>query len=100
MHLSPYSAAAVFTSRVLDAGGVAPWSTMTWMADQPAGTTLTMSVREGNTPIPDGSWSNFTAVSASGGTITGSSRYIQYQATLSSTDPSQTVVLRAVTVAY
>ena len=100
MHLSPYVTPATFTSRVLDAGGVVPWGTLSWTADRPAGTTLAMSVRTGNTAVPDGSWSSFTAVSASGGSLTGSSRYIQYQATLSTTDATQTVVLRDVTITY
>src|SRR4029077_983269 len=53
MHLSPYSTPATFTSRVLDAGAVVPWASIWWTADQPTGTSLAMSVRTGNTPVPD-----------------------------------------------
>ena len=100
MHLSPYSTPATFTSRVLDAGVLAAWGTMSWTADQPTGTTLAMSVRTGNTSVPDGTWTAFTTVSASGASLTGTTRYIQYQATLSTTDPTQTAVLRDVTIAW
>src|SRR6202140_1618656 len=100
MHMSPYSTPATFTSRVLDAGAVVPWTSISWTADQPTGTSLAMSVRTGNTPVPDGSWTSFTAVATSGTALTGSSRYIQYQATLSTTDTTQTVVLRDVTFTF
>jgi hypothetical protein len=100
MHLSPYSTPATFTSRVLDAGVLAAWGTMSWTADQPTGTTLAMSVRTGNTSVPDGTWTAFTTVSVSGASLTGITRYIQYQATLSTTDPTQTAVLRDVTITF
>ena len=100
MHMSSYSTPATFTSRVLDAGAVVLWATMSWTVDQPAGTTLAMSVRFGNTVVPDGTWTAFTSVSQSAAALTRSSRYIQYQATMSTSDTGQTVVLRDVTVAY
>src|SRR6202011_5059708 len=100
MHMSPYGTPATFTSRVLDAGAVVPWASMFWTADQPTGSSLAMSVRTGNTAVPDASWTSFTAVSTSGVALTGSSRYIQYQATLSTADSSQMVVLRDVTITY
>jgi len=100
IHISPYASNATFLSRVLDAGASVSWATMSWTADQPPGTTLTMNVRTGNTPTPDGTWSSFTPVSTSGMALGGSSRYIQYQAILSTTDTTQTVVLRDVTFTY
>src|SRR6202023_372919 len=75
MHMSPYSTPATFTSRVLDAGAVVPWASMWWTVNQPTGTSLAMSVRTGNTAVPDASWTSFTAVSTSGVALTGSSRY-------------------------
>ena len=100
MHMSSYSTPATFTSRVLDAGVVVPWATMLWTVDQPAGTTLAMSVRFGNTPVPDGTWTNFTPVSASGMSLTGNTRYIQHQAILSTVDATQATVLRDVTITF
>ena len=42
-----------------------------------------MGIRFGNTPTPDGTWTPFAPVAASGDAIAGTSRYAQYQATLS-----------------
>jgi len=100
MHMSPYSIPAMFTSRVFDAGAVVPWATISWNADQPTGTSLAMSVRTGNSLVPDATWTAFTPVSQSGVPATGKSRYIQYRAALSTTSTTQTVVLRDVTITY
>ena len=43
-----------------------------------------------NTPTPDGSWSGFTPIAASGGDVAGNSRYLQYRAELSTSDPGNT----------
>ena len=64
-----------------------------WTADTPAGTGVALSVRTGNTPTPDGSWSGFNPVGSSGGSIGGSSRYLQYRAQLSSSDQDKTPTL-------
>jgi hypothetical protein len=73
------------------------WSSLTTTADLPAGTAIAISVRMGNTATPDGSWTGWTAVPA-GGAISGSSRYIQYRATLTTSAPEQTPTLRDVTL--
>ena len=57
-----------------------------------------MSVRTGNTPTPDLTWSAFTPIASSGGDIPGNSRYVQYRAVLSTTDPNLTPTLNDVTV--
>jgi hypothetical protein len=93
----PYTVSAVFTSRVIDAAAPANWTSVGVTADLPSGTAIAMSVRMGNTATPDGSWTAWTTVPA-GGSISGSSRYIQYRATLSTTDPNQTPTLRDVTL--
>ncbi len=46
-------------------GQSANWGALTWTAAIPAGTSVAMSVRTGNTPTPDGSWSAFTPVASS-----------------------------------
>jgi len=40
----------------------------------PAGTGLAMSVRKGDTPTPDGSWSTWASVSTSGSAVGGVGR--------------------------
>jgi hypothetical protein len=98
LRLTPYAAAGTFLSRIFDAGAVVPWGTAAWTADTPAGTSLTLSVRTGNTPIPDGTWTAFSVLPNSGAAIGGSSRYLQYRADLATTAPAETPGLRDVTI--
>lgn len=100
MRMTPYTTPCTFTSRVLDAGGIVTWGTLSWVGSTPAGTSLNLSYRTGNTPTPDGSWSTLTPVSPSGAALSGTSHYIQYQAGLATTDTSQTPVLEEVTITH
>ena len=100
LRMSPYPAAADFDSRVFDAGEQVTWQALSWVAETPAGTGVALSVRTGNTPTPDGSWSGFAPVGSSGGPIGASSRYLQYRATLTSTDASRTPSLGEVSATY
>jgi hypothetical protein len=83
--MSPYATSGTFTSRVLDGSVVTNWSSAVSTTDIPPGTALTLSARFGNTPVPDGTWSAFTGFGLGSVPVSGSSRYIQYQATLSGT---------------
>ena len=100
LHLSPYPASGTFESRVFDAGAGQSlnWGALTWNSATPSGTGIAISVRTGNTPIPDGTWSAFTPIATSGGDIPGNTRYLQYRAVLSTTDPNLTPSLSEVTV--
>jgi hypothetical protein len=102
VHLSPYAGQGTFQSRVFDvgAGQSASWGALTWNASTPAGTGVTLSVRTGNTPTPDETWSGFTPIAASGGDVPGSSRYLQYRAQLTTSEAAATPVLEDVSVAY
>jgi hypothetical protein len=81
----PYVPSGTFTSRVLDAGLSVSWTSAQWAATAPTGTSITMSARFGNTVVPDGSWTPFIALPQSGTALTQVSRYVQYQAVLTST---------------
>jgi hypothetical protein len=100
VRMSPYASPGTFTSRVLDAGSAVDWDKVTWTADTPAGTGVAIEVRRGSTPAPDGSWTAFAPVAASGDPIGGHTRYIQYRATLTTSDPATTPVLSDVTFTY
>jgi hypothetical protein len=100
IRMTPYSTPATFTSRVLDAGSTVNWLTGTWTSVLPAGTAVSISVRSGNTPVPDATWTAFLPLTSSGTTIGGSSRYIQYQALLTTTNTGQTPALNDVTITY
>jgi hypothetical protein len=99
MHVAPYTASGVFTSRVFDAGAPTTWGAVNWHGDQPAGTSIAISVSTGDTPNPnDGTWSSFTPVKAPGTPVNSTSRYIQYKATLTTSDKKFTPILDEVTI--
>jgi hypothetical protein len=100
LRASPYAATGTFTSRVLDAGQIANWNTATWASFLPASTGLTVSVRTGNTTVPDSTWTSFSQVANSGATIGISSRYLQYRVDLTTGDPNETPVFQAMTIVY
>ena len=97
LHLSPYAASATFLSRVFDAGASALWGQASWTADTPAGTTLGVSARTGNTPTPDATWSTF-ALLTNGGNVGTSGRYAQYQAQFSSSTGTATPSLNDISL--
>jgi IPT/TIG domain/Glycosyl hydrolases family 16 len=98
--VSPYASTGTFDSRVFDAGTAVSWDTLSWTSQAPAGTSMTMSVRTGDTPTPDPSWTSFTTIPSSGGSIGAVSRFSQYRAELSTSDAEQTPVLEDVTIAF
>ena len=97
MTMSPYVAIGTFRSRVLDAGSTVTWALAAWNATTPPGTTLSVSLRMGNTPTPDGTWTSFVALGASGAAVTGSARYLQYEALLESPSGTDSPVLSDIT---
>jgi VCBS repeat-containing protein len=100
LQMSPYTSSGIFTSRVFDAGQKVYWNNFSWTADKPTGTGLTFTVRTGDTPLPDASWSTFTTIPNSGDPVNRAARYIQYQAALSATNLNQTPVVKDVTIYY
>ncbi|HXI31180.1 MAG TPA: Ig-like domain-containing protein, partial [Vicinamibacterales bacterium] len=83
VRLTPYTSNGTFLSRVFDANSRVDWHSIQWNAATPAGASVAISVRTGDTPTPDGTWTAFTPI-ASGGPLTMNSQFIQYQAVLSS----------------
>ncbi len=96
MRLFPYTASGSFESRIFDAGEQKDWQEVNWVENLPAGTSLQIFQRQGNTPIPDGSWTSFSAIPSNGAIIGGTSQYIQYRADLATTDPLVSPVLEAI----
>ncbi len=99
LRLTPYPTPGTFRSRVFDAGASGPWGALAWVADLPAGTTVTVSVRTGNTPTPGTGWSAWRVLS-SGASIGASSRYAQYRIVLSTSDPAVTPSVSEVTLRW
>jgi hypothetical protein len=97
-----YPSSGTFTSRVFDAGDSrATWRTLTAAVDTPTGTGVSFEARTGPTPTPDASWTGFQPVGP-GGAVAGGvgHRYIQYRATLATTDTSITPFVESVTLSY
>ncbi len=97
LHLGPYAPASTFLSRIFDAGTGVDWSSASYTAQTPTGTGVSISVRSGNVAIPDASWTAFTPVADASASIGLQGRYIQYQATLTTSSPSDTPALQDVT---
>ena len=87
-----------FTSRAIDGGAPTAWGAITWTADLPAGTSVAVSARTGNTATPDGTWTAFTAIGSSGASLNQTGRYVQYRLQLTTSNTGQTPLVRDVTV--
>jgi len=101
---SSFATSGSYTSRTFDSGGAGTtWQTIAWGETTPAGTAIALSVRAGDSPTPDGSWTAWAPVVGppSGALLTlPRSRFAQYQAQLSTSNASATPELHDVTVTY
>ncbi len=98
--VSTHAPSGTFTSRVLDAGSSSVWGGLSTTATTPAGTGISYETRSGNIAAPDGTWSAWAPVGAGGAIANPSGRYLQYRATLTTTDPVLSPELTSVTVSY
>lgn len=99
IRVSPYAASGTLESRVYDGGVAKKWDYMSWTAETPTNTSIVMQCRTGNVAVPDGTWTTYSTVAASGNNINLASRYIQYKATLTSTSTQKTPKLKDVSIA-
>ncbi len=91
-----------YESPVYDAGTVALWGRMSWLAESCAGCRLSFRTRAGNSLRPDRTWSEWSApLTASEGTQVASpnARYVQWKAEFTGVS-GQTPILDSVTLAY
>lgn len=92
-----------YVSRVFDSGYGTAWSTVSWSASIPMGTSITIYVRAGNRASPDGSWTDWQAIPGDGSEAQlrlPRFRYLQYRADFTTTDPSLTSILHEVTITF
>jgi len=99
IRMTPYASSGSFTSVVFDAGAVVLWQKLTRTATIPTGTSAVITYRRGDTPVPDASWTTFATVPSTG-TISGSSRYVQFVIQISSSSTGKSPVIQDVTVQY
>jgi len=97
LRMSPYTSSGLFTSRVLDAGVTANWLGLTSTVTLPTGSTISFMTR---TSTDGATWSSWVALNSNGSIASPPGRYIQYQASLSTTDATVSPALAQVTISY
>ena len=96
-----YAEKGNFESSVLDANIHSSWGNISWDADVPEGTAITIATRTGNSEKPDNTWSEWSAGRASGEKIESpTARFVQYRATLSAALSNAIPLLKSVSLAY
>src|SRR5262249_51472632 len=85
MRMTPYANSRSFLSGVFDAKTLVNGASISWTSGTPAGTSLAIYVRTGNTPTPDATWSSF-ALESSPGAFSAQSQYVQYRVDMATVD--------------
>ncbi len=95
---SDFVSSGTFTSPEIDLAQLVENPTLSWTATTTASTTISMQVRTKATL--NGNWSGYSAIENGAGTTAHGVevQYVQYIATLSTTDPSATPILNSVTI--
>jgi uncharacterized protein (TIGR02145 family) len=98
--LSSYKSPSFYGSSIFDFGsGNVQLKNVNFTTDVPTNTSITLSARAGNTPTPDGTWTSYYTLT-SGQNAPGelnNKRYLQYRATLTSSDGMNTPTLHDIT---
>jgi len=95
---TPFVTSGTYTSRIFDGVSSKNWGAVTWNADVPFETGVAIYTRSGDVAVPDGTWSNYTLIPTSGSIAGGSSRYIQYQAVLTTSNTLYTPALKDISI--
>jgi hypothetical protein len=99
-----YSTKGTVVSEVLDAKLISKWGTLTWQADAPEGTQVSVAVRSGNVAEPDDTWSEWSAEQTDPNQAAMAApvaRFLQYRVTLSTEkNSSVTPTVRGVILRY
>jgi hypothetical protein len=98
-----YASTGTVVSEVLDAKIISKWGALSWKADTPAGTRVTVAVRTGNVAEPDETWSDWSAeeTNAQQATVAApAARFLQYRVTLATDSASETPSLHSLAIRY
>jgi sugar lactone lactonase YvrE len=98
-----HATSGVVESPPLDAQSFATWGRITWRADLPKGTSVTIQGRSGNTEDPDRTWSEWSEeLTDPRGAVLDlpAARFLQWRAILESDNPGRTPALHEVSVSY
>lgn len=100
---SDYHAGGSLLSTTMDAKLAARFGAMNWYAETPAGTSLSIATRSGNTETPDETWSDWSAEQTdptSAKVLSPPGRFLQYRVTFKTSNPQATPLLRSLVVRY
>lgn len=101
---STYASSGTFLSSILNTDKVTTsFQSLFWSESLPSGTDITIATRSGNTSTPDGSWSAWSSevLDANGSANDApDARYLQYRATLTTSDGAVTPALEDITLTY
>jgi outer membrane protein assembly factor BamB len=98
-----HAASGTFESRVYDAQAFASWGRLAWKGETPRGTSIALQARSGNTEDPDRTWSDWgPEISEPEGAVVDrpAARFVQWRATLRTSEPARTPELREVALVY
>jgi sugar lactone lactonase YvrE len=98
-----FAAKGTVLSEVLDTKIQSRWGAMSWKADAPAGTSVSVAVRSGYVADPDETWSDWSAEQANASDARAQAplgRYLQYRVTLTSETGKATPELRQFSLRY
>jgi hypothetical protein len=98
-----YAQRGTIISDVLDAKLISRWGSLRWKADSPAGTSITVATRSGNTAEPNETWSDWSAEETDlqrAVVRAPAARFLQYRVSLSSNDSHATPALHSLAVRY
>jgi hypothetical protein len=90
-------------SDVHDTKLISRFGALSWRAERPEGTAVTLQARTGNVAEPDATWSAWSSEQAdpqAAKALVPPGRFVQYRATLSTCNPGVTPELRSVTLSY
>jgi hypothetical protein len=98
-----YAAKGTVVSEVLDAKIISKWGALSWKADTPIGTRVTVAVRSGNVAEPDETWSDWSAEETDPQQATAAApaaRFLQYRVTLATDRDGETPSLHSLAIRY
>jgi hypothetical protein len=93
----------VIVSDVHDSKLVSRFGAIRWRGELPTGTSIAFQARTGNVADPDETWSAWSPIQTDPATASVASppgRFVQYRATLATTDLRRTPELRSVSISY
>lgn len=97
IRVTPYTTqTGTYISGVVDAGSGSAFTSITWTAQMPDGTTVEVRTRTSADAIEWSDWSD--PVTAEGNITSPQARYLQYQITLASSDPTLSPLIESVEV--